>query len=453
MLADATKKLLVLALLAACAGGCANESGRGEKVRGSSQNLSFPAGEVELVLGLVNDPATNFALLDDDVRLDRRAAANIVERRNGPDGVYPSADDDRFDDLEELDAVPYVGVTALMNLRDYAVATAPAEAELVEGVQFTGEQAAAVVWGVNQASVLELDDEVGLSRRAAENLVAEAPYASVTEMGFVSYVGPSALAGLRDHAVVWNAARGANDAASQAGTYDGVAFDEATAEAALAIANVATYDQLNGEGSVYSGGARTIVDNRPYSTLAEVAGTYGVGPSTMRALHDYASSGGFVAEPEVVPFEAGEQCDDSAPCVEGYLCMGITVYGYGYCNPEWMAGTFESTDDAAIPDADGTSVTSSIVVDGLASVPEDVIVHLDIDHPRVEDLRVVLVGPSSGDDVLWEYGSAGEARISALGIERDADVNGVWTLIVTDSTGGSAGTLRGWSLELTSRFD
>ena len=156
-----------------------------------------------LVLALVNHPSTTEQLLDDDVRLDRRAAENIIVHRDGADGAYGTADDDQFDDLPELDAIAYVGPTALRLLRDYALAHPVETPELVEGVQFSGYQAAVVIWGVNRATFVELDDDVGLDSRAAENLVAEAPFATVSEMGPVPYVGPSALTKLRAYVDVW----------------------------------------------------------------------------------------------------------------------------------------------------------------------------------------------------------------------------------------------------------
>ncbi|MGH1343517.1 MAG: hypothetical protein ACRBN8_18295 [Nannocystales bacterium] len=53
-------------------------------------------------------------LLDVDVGLDVRAADGIYERRVGSDGLFAS--------IEDLDAVPYVGQSALQKLEDYALA-------------------------------------------------------------------------------------------------------------------------------------------------------------------------------------------------------------------------------------------------------------------------------------------------------------------------------------------
>jgi DNA uptake protein ComE-like DNA-binding protein len=74
--------------------------------------------EIAAILAVAND--TTFTTLDEAVGLDRRAAENIVAHREGPDATPGTADDDRFDTLEELDAVAYVGESALGKLLSYA---------------------------------------------------------------------------------------------------------------------------------------------------------------------------------------------------------------------------------------------------------------------------------------------------------------------------------------------
>jgi hypothetical protein len=68
-----------------------------------------PAADVRIqaILGLVNDPSVSADELDHGVKLDSRAATNIVELRP-------------FATIEELDAVPYVGPTAVERLFHYA---------------------------------------------------------------------------------------------------------------------------------------------------------------------------------------------------------------------------------------------------------------------------------------------------------------------------------------------
>lgn len=286
-----TASLVSLTLLAACATDVTTEDELGG-VNDNSESIEMPQHEIDLVVQFLNAPTTSIDLLDAEVGLDRRAAENLVYHRNGLDGAYPSEDDNPYDNLEEVDRVAYVGNSALLKLRDYTVAHPPAQAEIVEGVQFSSEQSAAVVWGVNHASLEELDVTVGLTSSAANGLIDNAPYTSVTEMGAVINVGPAALASLRNHAARWGAEM-AQPVVAQAGNYDGVEFDEQTAQIALSIANSATELQLTQQGNLWSGGAQTVVENRPYATLRAVSDTYGVGKTTMRQLHDYALSGQF----------------------------------------------------------------------------------------------------------------------------------------------------------------
>jgi DNA uptake protein ComE-like DNA-binding protein len=293
MFAKITKLAAIVTVFAAAA--CSADAGQEEGYGDKLEPIAFPGHEAAAMLAFLNATTTDLAVLDSDVGLERRAAEHIILHRNGADGVYPSSDDNQFNDLEELDAVRYVGEVALEQIHAWALAHPAQAAELVEGVQFTSEQAAAVIWGVNHASITELDETVGLSRQAADGLVANAPYASISEMGVIAYVGPAALTALRTHAVVWAAEQGAGEGPSHAGTYEGVSFDESTAQIALSIANTATVEQLTGAG-MYVAGANAIVGGRPHATLGHVAETSGVGQATMRALHDYAASGDFASE-------------------------------------------------------------------------------------------------------------------------------------------------------------
>lgn len=286
-----TVSLVSLVALAACSAEVGTD---GSDLDGSSQPITLPQHEIDQVVQFLNAPTTTQAVLDDEVGLDSRAAENLIFHRNGLDAVYPSADDNTYDNLEEVDRVAFVGNSALLKLRDFAVANSPAQAEIVEGVQFSSTQAAAVVWGVNHASLQELDVTVGLTSSASEALIENAPYASVTEMGAVLYVGGAALASLRNHAARWGAEMAA-PATSQAGNYDGIEFDQTTAEIALSIANNAPELQMTQQGHLWSGGAQTIVENRPFATLRAVSDTYGVGQTTMRQLRDYAASGQFTS--------------------------------------------------------------------------------------------------------------------------------------------------------------
>jgi len=424
--------------------GCAS-TGDGDD--DGSYAASLTAGEAQRVLDLVNYPSHDAAALDDEVGLDGRAATAIVAHRAGLDGRYPSPDDDPFDSLAELDAIPYVGTTALARLLAYADAHPAPARERIENVWFEGWQAEIVVWGANTvpAGVLRglLDD------RAAENLIAARPLANLAAVGNVALIGPNALTALRGQARTWWFARANQAPSGLAGTFDGVSFDEATAAKALEIANTHTRTQMV-EGGVYGNGASVIVGNRPYSTLAAVAALSGVGTSTMQGLHAYATR--LLGAPHGTVPEDGE-CAATSDCAANLICVGTTVYDVGHCRPSWMGGTFTSTTDHVIPDG-GAAVASSLEVSGLATVPEDAIVNLDITHPNPAQLTITLTQPSSAESLIWDVDSAGHARVViGSSLERDSSVNGTWTLRVRDTQVGGAGVLRGWSLELTSRYD
>src|SRR5262245_43779121 len=72
------------------------------------------------VLRLVNDPAETAATLKSGAGITTRVAGNIVKHRNGADGAVGTADDDEYDTLAELDAIPYVGPATLNALVERA---------------------------------------------------------------------------------------------------------------------------------------------------------------------------------------------------------------------------------------------------------------------------------------------------------------------------------------------
>lgn len=117
------KQILMIGLGAAtlALGGCAvaDQEVLGEEPEASflgdsvgdspADNLGISTAESAVILQVVN--TLSFVELDDDVRLDRRAAENIVDRRESA-GF--------FETLEQLDDVAYVGPSAFAKIRTYA---------------------------------------------------------------------------------------------------------------------------------------------------------------------------------------------------------------------------------------------------------------------------------------------------------------------------------------------
>ncbi|MBI5482578.1 MAG: hypothetical protein HY906_27230 [Deltaproteobacteria bacterium] len=111
---------LLFAVLFALGGGCDVEE---EAIDGiddpavppEKADSPYTGCQLAQVLVYVNDPATSYDVLR-QAAVPKVAVRNIIAHRDGVDGQPGTADDDRFDDLAELDAVPYVGPIALQKL-------------------------------------------------------------------------------------------------------------------------------------------------------------------------------------------------------------------------------------------------------------------------------------------------------------------------------------------------
>ena len=116
-----TTSLLALAL-ATLGLGCVTESDADSPdgidddglAGGKADGTELSACEAEQILAWLNEGGDAASLRGAGVHA--RAANALVAHRDGPDGVFGTEDDDLFDSLEEVDAVPYVGRTAFAQL-------------------------------------------------------------------------------------------------------------------------------------------------------------------------------------------------------------------------------------------------------------------------------------------------------------------------------------------------
>jgi phosphatidylserine/phosphatidylglycerophosphate/cardiolipin synthase-like enzyme len=119
-------RTIAFALLAAVTTACVSDA----EVE-DGENDAFPSGKADGgidegspealgVLALVNDPAETAKTLKAGAHITIRAAGNIVAHRDGADATAGTDDDDRFDTLAELDAIPYVGPATLNALIELA---------------------------------------------------------------------------------------------------------------------------------------------------------------------------------------------------------------------------------------------------------------------------------------------------------------------------------------------
>lgn len=119
--------------------------------------------------------------------------------------------------------------------------------------------------------------------------------------------------------------------------------------------------------------------------------------------------------------------------------------------------TGEATPNLLIPDNAAAGVESTIKLQGAAAVRE-VTVAVDILHPYVGDLRVELISPSGLKAVLQDrQGGNGKnlqaswksSDLPALAALAGGAVAGDWRLRVTDVAAADAGTLRRWTLSVS----
>jgi hypothetical protein len=193
--------LLPVVLLACAPDGMAPEADLSAPYRVVAERTQ----EAAAVLALLNDPATTLTTLDIDAALERRAATNLINYRNGRDRTVGTADDNPFNTIAEVDGVAWVGDAAIAALVVYATAEGylPDGADpygTIEGVAFTWEEAGLTLLLANTAEQQVLDVDVGLDVRAANALVAGRPFATLEAAANAAYVGRTALDRMRSWA-------------------------------------------------------------------------------------------------------------------------------------------------------------------------------------------------------------------------------------------------------------
>jgi len=106
---------LSLLLTVGCTGVEGDERGDSFGGDGAKSDGAYSTCQLAEVIKLVNESTTTTASLG-DLGLSDEAGRSILAHRNGPDGDPGTADDDIYDDLNELDGVDFVGALALGKL-------------------------------------------------------------------------------------------------------------------------------------------------------------------------------------------------------------------------------------------------------------------------------------------------------------------------------------------------
>ena len=317
------------------------------------------------------------------------------------------------------------------------------------------------VLNADSTTVTVLDDDVPLNKRAAEQLVAwrdgadgqrytydDRAFQTMQQVDDVPWVGPAAIEALVAYAEQTGAVPQGGELL---GTWDSTAFTVDEAEATLLLVNEADYVVLDDDAALSSRAVDNIMAARPLATIAQLAAVPQVGPSAMGKLRNFAQTWAPLAEDGEALL--GENCESEDACADGLVCLGAISWGSGWCVEDSFAATFDMGVAAPIPDGDPAGVTSSIDVQGLASVPIDIRVWIDLDHPDPQSLTYTLIDPNGATATLSAPGEGSMVDILWRNITSDDEIHGDWSLQVVDPVAGDAGTLLGWSLYLTSTWD
>ena len=113
-----------------------------------------------------------------------------------------TTDDDIYNDVDEIDAVRFVGPRTIDRMIGYAAKAGwvPGAEDILgiyDGVSFTVDQADATLALANSLTLDELDHDLGLHARAAESIALAQPIATIDELSRLYYVGRSALTELK----------------------------------------------------------------------------------------------------------------------------------------------------------------------------------------------------------------------------------------------------------------
>lgn len=355
------------------------------------------------VLAFLNDRNTTLTVLDQEVPLNLLAAQSLIAWRAGPDGVDNTGDDRTFVTIDQVDDVPYVGPAALAALEWYArgtgrVADLPLDASVgvFDGLDFNLAEARRVLRAANVETASTLQNGYSIAPLAVQSILAARPIAHMVELSRLAYVDTTALQRFK--------------------------FMTRLAPAG---------DPCTGANTCQPG---LVCEGIPY---------------------DGSSPYGRCINPVSLPGE-GDTCSVFAPCRAGLFCRGIPSGApEGWCRPAWMVGDFTRYAELALPSS-SAPVESSVAVVGLATVPDDIVVELDLVHTAPHRLVLTLEDPGGDTALLWNGPGEGTppARIVVnRGISRDGTINGRWLLRVTNPSGVGSGTLRSWKLKLNSRYD
>ena len=349
----------------------------------------------------------------------------------------------------------------------------------VESVTFNDAEQVAVLDVVNNESFETLHYTFDIYDWKSQNIIDGRRYQNLQTLANVNGVTTFVLNLLKSEV---------NDICSpqpsQGGNYEGQSFTNSEAALTLKAANRAGVKSLTKVANIYESNAHNLFRARQICTMTELSQVSGVGYHVLRLLKkfvnresgacytdaDCTTSGnvcrgiphdGILSTGKCVPYATitgeGSSCSATVSCPTGTFCSGLTMgWIQGNCRADWMAGDFSTP--YYIRDINVATETQTFFpVSGLASVPEDVVLTMDASAvTNSQDLKIVISDPNGSTATFWD-GSVSTGSIPSTvnifgSISRDDTINGQWTVTFTN-TGSAAGTIKDFSLHLTSRWD
>ena len=144
------------------------------------------------------------------------------------------------------------------------------------------------------------------------------------------------------------------------GEWEGISFTMDEVTDTLALANTASFDVLDDVVGLNSRAAKSIVAARPIATMHQLAQAKYVGTAALNTLQSYVIDAALGA--------AWDDCDTSADCQEGLVCMENSLGAQVSTVDDSMYGTFSYDTSHPIMD-NGTELNASVTVSGMRPFP------------------------------------------------------------------------------------
>ncbi len=122
-----------------------------------------------------------------------------------------------------------------------------------------------------------------------------------------------------------------------------------------------------------------------------------------------------------------------------------------------IGSTLTAVEEHDIPDSDGSSAVSSIVIASDGKLGKDFSIDVNIEHSYIGDLTITLESPSGRKATLWRQGGEDTQNLVGnfpstlepagyMGLLKGEKLRGEWKLTVTDSEKENTGKIISWAI-------